>query len=159
MRPCPVWTLHLAITIVNANAEYLSVSVFPCAIVHCVCIPVLELTHVHFRRVLPAFGIVFIGIVSRQLAADDVASVWTLWVQSPLGPRQFGGSFVGHSRFPQPEQKKKKKTKKKRKNQIKAKTKKQTKMYACVRVCVHAYTHACMSVYMYACLSTRMRQV
>ena len=29
---CPVWTLHLVIKIVNANAVYLSLSVFPCAI-------------------------------------------------------------------------------------------------------------------------------
>ena len=48
------------------------------------CIPMLRLTHVHSRRVVPAFGTVFIGTVSvawiepaGPLAADDNASVWT----------------------------------------------------------------------------------
>ena len=36
MRTCPVWTLHLVIKIVNANAVYMSLSVFPWAIAHCV---------------------------------------------------------------------------------------------------------------------------
>ena len=99
-----------------------------------------DVEHVHFRRVVPAFGTVFIGTVSvawikraGQLAADDVAYVWTLWVQSPLGPRQFVSFFVGYRPFP-------------------AAREKQYEylcIYACVRVCVHVYTYACMSVSMH----------
>ena len=84
------------------------------------------LTHVHFRRVLPAFGTVFIGTVPKQLAANDVASVWTLWLQSSLGPRKFVGFFVGYSRSPQPEHRAKKK-----------KTKQQyTNMFVCLYGCL-----------------------
>ena len=43
MRTCPVWSLHVVIKFVNANAVYLSVSVFPCAIAHCVHIPMLNM--------------------------------------------------------------------------------------------------------------------
>ena len=38
-----------------------------------------------------------------QMAAGDVASVWGLRVRSPIGPRQFLGSFVGYMHFPLPQ--------------------------------------------------------
>ena len=114
-------------------------SVFVCfrvSLCHSTLCAYTDVEHVHFRRVVPAFGTVFIGTVSvawiklaGQLAADGVASVWTLWVQIPAGSATIW--VIG--RFPQPE-------------------KKQYEylcMYACVRVCVHAYTHACMSVSMH----------
>ena len=76
----------------------------------------------------PKVGTVFIGTVSvawieraGQLAADDVASVWTLWVQYPLGPRQFVGFFVGYRPFP---------TAREKTTRI--------FMYVCVHVCLHA---------------------
>ena len=97
-----------------------------------------DVEHVHFRRVVPAFGTVFIGTVpvtwierAGQLTADVVASVWTLWIQSPLGPRQFGGFFVGYRPFPA------------------AREKNNTNIYVYMRVCVYVYMH----IRMLACLS------
>ena len=140
-------TLHLVILVVNANAVYLSLSVFPCAITHCVCIPMLKLTHVHSRRIVPAFGTVFIGTVSvawieraGQLAADDVASPWTLWVQSPLVPRQFVGFFVGYR--PLSAAREKKKTAR-------------LFMYVCVRACLCTCIYACLHVCLHASVSVR----
>ena len=140
-------SLHVVIKFVNANAVYLSVSVFPCAKAHCVRIPMLNMCI--SDGLSPPFGTVFIGAVSvawieraGQFAADDVASVWTLWIQSPLAPRQFGGFFVGYMPCPAAREK-----------TIRI------FMYVCVRVCVHAYTHACMSVSVHVYLSARMRLV
>ena len=134
MRTCPIWILHLVINIVNANAGYLSLSVFPCAIAHCVCILMFELTHVHSRWVVPAFGTVFIGTISvawiertGQSVVDDVASVWTLWVRFPLGPRQFFGFFWGYRPFPT------------------AREKTRIFMRACVYVYMHIRMPACLS--------------
>ena len=137
MRTCPVWSLHVVIKFVNANAVYLSDSVF--CLCHSTLCAYTDVEHVHFRRVDPAFGTVFIGTVSvawikrvGQLAADDVASVLTLWVQSPLGPRQFVGFFVGYRRFP-------------------AATEKKTNrnIYVCMCACLYVYMH----IRMPACLS------
>ena len=97
-----------------------------------------DVEHVHFRRVVPAFGTVFIGTVSvawikraGQLAADDIAYGWTLWVQSPLGPRQFVGFFLGYRPFPAAREKTK-----------------PIFMYVCVRACmctcIYAFLHACL---------------
>ena len=93
-----------------------------------------DVEHVHFRRVVPAFGTVFLGTASvawikraGQLAADDVA--WTLWVQSPLGPRHFVGFFVGYRPFPA--------------------TREKQYEYLCMYACVYVYMHiripACLS--------------
>ena len=116
-------SLHVVIKFVNANAVYLSVS-----LCHSTLCAYTDVEHVHFRRVVPAFGTVFIGTVSvawieraGQLAADDVASVWTLWIQSPLGPRQFGGFFVGYRPFPT------------------AREKNNTNIYVYMRACMFVY--------------------
>ena len=85
-------------------------SVFVCfrvSLCHSTLCAYTDIEHVHFRRVVPAFGTVFIGTVSvawikraGQLAFDDVASVWALWFQFPLGPRQICAFFVGYMPFP-----------------------------------------------------------
>ena len=106
----------------------------------CAC---TDVEHVHFRRVVPAFRTVFIGTASvawikraGQLAADDVASVWTLWVQSPLGPRQSVGFFVGYRPFPA--------------------TREKQYEYLCMYACVYVYMHIRMPACLSPCTS-RMR--
>ena len=123
-------------------------SVFVCfrvSLCHSTLCAYTDVEHVRFRRVVPTFGTVFIGTASvvrikraGQLAADNVASVWTLWVQSPLGPRQFVGFFAGYRPFPA------------------AREKNNTNIYVCMRACVYVYMH----IRMLACLSpctSRMR--
>ena len=132
-RISPVWSLRVVIKFVNANAVYLSLSVSPCAIAHCVRIPMMNMFI--SDGLSPPWDCVYwhslcgvnqtcwtIGSWRCCLCLNFVSSIpagsATMWV-------------IG--RFPQPD-------------------KKQYDylcMYACVRVCVHAYTHACMSVSMH----------
>ena len=77
---------------------------------------VLKLTTIRIRRIVScpvaprtAIGTVFLAVSvawnqpTGQLAAGDVASVWTLWDQSPHLARQFLGSFESHKHVPVPE--------------------------------------------------------
>ena len=142
----PEWELARFKSACSDQIRQRKCSVFVCfrvSLCHSTLCAYTDVEHVHFRRVVPAFGTVFIGTVSvawieraGQLAADDVASVWTLWIQSPLGPRQFGGFFVGYRPFPTAREK-----------IIRI------FMYVCVRACVYVYMHVSMHV----CLSARMR--
>ena len=123
-------------------------SVFVCfrvSLCHSTLCAYTDVEHVHFRRVVPAFWTVFIGTVSvawikrtGQSAADDVASVWTSWVQFPLGPRQFTPYLWVIGRFPQPEKK-----------TIRI------FMYVCVRACMCTCIYACLHV----CLHARLASV
>ena len=147
----PGLSLHVVIQFVNANAVYLSVSVFPCAMAHCVRIPMLKM--LISDGLSPPLGLCLLAQSlwresndgAGQLAADDVASVWTLWIQSPLGPRQFGGFFVGYMPFPA------------------AREKNNTNIYVCMGACVYVYIHirmpACLSPCTCVTVSARMRQL
>ena len=122
----------------NANAVYLSVSVFPCAIAHCVRIPMLNMFI--SDGLSPPLGLCLLA--QSLWRESNLLDNWQL-TMLPLSelcefnPRwirdHFSASLWVIGRFPQPE-------------------KKQHEylcMYACVRVCVHGYTHTCMSVSMF----------
>ena len=139
-------SLHIVIKFVNANAVYLSVSVFPCTMAHCVRIPMLNMCI--SDGMSPSLGLCLLG--QSLWRESNVLDNWQL-TMLPLSelcefnPRWLRDNLAAFlwviGRVPQPE-------------------KKQYEylcMYACVRVCVHAYTHACMSVSMHVCLSTRKR--
>ena len=131
-------SLHVVINSSTQCSVFVCFCVSPCAIAHCMRIPMLNMFI--SDGLSPAFRTVFIGTVSvawieraGQMAADDVASVWTLWIQSPLGPLQFGGFFVGYKPFPA----------------AREKNKNNTNIYVCMRACVYVYMH----IRMPACLS------
>ena len=137
---------HVVIKFVNANAVYLSVSVFPCATAHWVRIPMLNMFI--SDGLSPPLGLCLLA--QSLWRESNVLDNWQLtllplselcefnprWVRDNLAT-----SLLVIGLFPPPE-------------------KKQYEylcVYACVRVCVHAYTHAYMSVSMHVCLSARMR--
>ena len=134
-------SLHVVIKFVNANAAYLPVSVFPCAIAHCVRIPILNMFI--SDGLSPPLGLCLLAqSLWRKrtcLVADDVASVWTLWIQSPLGPRQFAGFFVGYRPFPA----------------AREKTTIRIFMYVCVRACMCTCIYICLGVCLHARVSVR----
>ena len=121
-------SLHAVIKFVNANAVYLSVSVFPCAIAHCVRIPMLNM--------FISDGLsppLWLSLLAQSLWREsNVLDNWQLTMLPLSELCEFNPRWVRDNlsaslwviiRFPEPE-------------------KKQYEhlcMYACVRVCVHAY--------------------
>ena len=137
----PGLSLHVVIKFVNANAVYLSVSVFPCAIAHCVRIPMLNMFI--SDGLSPPLGLCLLA--QSLWRESNVLDNWQLtmlplselcefnphWVRDNLA-----ASLWVIGRFPQPEKK-----------IIRI------FMYVCVRACVYVYMHVSMHV----CLSARMR--
>ena len=133
MRTCPVWSLRVVIKFVNANAVYLSVSVFPWDIAHCVSKPMLNMFI--SDGLSPPLGLCLLA--QSLWRESNVLDNWQLtmlplselcefnprWVRDNLS-----ASLCVVGRFPQPEKKYE---------------------YYCMYACVHVYMHISMP----ACLS------
>ena len=136
-------SLHVVIKFINANAVYLSVSVFPCAIAHCVRIPMLNMFI--SDGLSPPLGLCLLA--QSLWRESNVLDNWQLtmlplselcefnprWVRDNLA-----ASLLVIGRFPQPE-------------------KKTIRIFmcVCVRACVYVYMHirvpACLSPCTYVC--------
>ena len=130
-------SLHVVIKFVNANAVYLSVSVFPCVIAHCVRIPMLNMFISDGSP--PPLGLCLLA--QSLWRESNVLDNWQLTMLPlselcELNPRwvrdNLAASLWVIGRFPQPEKKKN-----------------NTNIYVCMRACVYVYLHICMP----ACLS------
>ena len=136
-------SLHVVIKFVNANAVYLSVSVFPCAIAHCVRIPMLNMFI--SDGLSPPLGLCLLA--QSLWRESNVLDNWQLtmlplselcefnprWVRDNLA-----ASLWVIGRFPQPEKK--------------------TIwifMYVCVRACMCTCIYACLHVCLHARVSVR----
>ena len=141
MRTCPVWSLHVVIKFVNANAVYLSVSVFPCAITHCVRMPMLNMFI--SDGLSPPSGLCLLA--QSLWRESNVLDNWQL-TMLPLSelcefnPRwvfdNLSASLWVIGRFPQPE----KKTRR-------------IFMYVCVRACMCTCIYSCLHVCLHARLA------
>ena len=142
MRTCPVWSLHVVIQFVNANAVYSSVSVYPCAIAHCVRIPMLNMfvsdgLSPPLRLCLLAQSLwresnVLDNWQLTMLPLSELCEFNPRWVRDNLS-----ASLRVIGRFPQPE-------------------KNNTNIYVCKRACVYVYMHIRMPACLSPCTS-RMR--
>ena len=137
-------SLHVVIKFVNANAVYLSVSVFHCAIAHCVRIPMLNMFI--SDGLSPPLGL---SLLAQSLWREsNVLDNWQLTMLPLSELCEFNPRWVRDNlsaslwviiRFPQPEKKNN--------------TNIYVCMYACVRVCVCIY--ACLHVCPHARVSLR----
>ena len=132
----------LVIKIVNVNAVYLSLSVIPCAIAHCVCIPMLKCSfQTGCPRLWDCVYWQFLWCESKvldnwqltMLPLSELCEFNSLWTRE-----NFSSSLWVIGCFPQPEKKPR------------------IFMYVCVRACMCTCIYACLHVCLHARVSVRM---
>ena len=130
---------HVVIKFVNANAVYLSISVLPCAIAHCVRIPMLNMFI--SDGLSPPLGLCLLA--QSLWRESNVLDNWQLTMlplseRCELNPRwvrdNLAASLWVIGRFPRPEKKIR------------------IFMYACVCACMCTCIYACLHV----CLPARV---